>query len=83
MIIVVPLSFRHKLNYHFFGQNFNKIKSFDRKPSFHDNELKLGESKHIRLFRNFDKFMFIILYSHYLLKISKLKTQGSKLKFQI
>jgi hypothetical protein len=32
---------------------------------------KLKHSKHIRLFNNIDKVVFIIFYNHYLLKISE------------
>jgi hypothetical protein len=51
--------------------------------TFHDNDLKLKQSKHIRLFHKIDKAIFIILYNYYMLKISELKNQVSKLSFQI
>jgi len=44
---------------------------------------KLKQSKHIRLFHNINKTMFIISYNHYLPKISELKTKCQKFKFQI
>jgi hypothetical protein len=45
--------------------------------TFQDNDLKLKQSRHIRLFHNIDKTMFIILLNHYLLKISN-KKPGAK-----
>jgi len=60
-------------------QNFKKSKSstsnLNHRPSmtFPDNDLKLKQSRHIRLFHNIDKTMFIILLNHYLLKISNEK----------
>lgn len=32
--------------------------------TFYDNDLKLGQFKHIKLFDNIDKNLFIILYNH-------------------
>ncbi len=49
----------------------------------HDNDLKLKQFKHIRLFHNIDKILYIICYNHYLPKFSKLKNQVLKLKFKI
>jgi hypothetical protein len=48
-----------------------------------DNDLKLKQFKHTKLFHNTDNIVFIILYNHYLPKISKLKNQVLKLKFKI
>jgi len=45
--------------------------------------LKLRESKHIKLFHNIDKSLFIILHKHYMPKFSKLKNQVPKLRFKI
>jgi len=49
--------------------------------TFHDGDLKLKQSKHIRLFHNIDKTIFIILYNNYLSKFSKLTNQVLKIKF--
>jgi hypothetical protein len=76
--IVIPLPFQHKLNYFSFHQNFEilfiicvkifikssiQLSSF-QPHTFYDNDLKLGQFKHIKLFDNIDKNLFIILYNH-------------------
>ncbi len=65
--------------------NFNKIKAqlpcFEL-HTFYDNDLKLRQCKQTQLFHNIEKTLFIILYNHYLLKISELKNQVLKLRFQ-
>jgi len=52
-------------------------------PSFHGSDLKLKQSRQIRLLHIIDKTMFIILYNHYQPKISEIKNQGLKLRFGI
>jgi hypothetical protein len=49
----------------------------------HDSDLKLKQSRHIRLIHNNDKILFIIYYNHHLSKILTLKNQVLKLRFQI
>lgn len=82
-IIVIPLPFQHNFFQNFENlfsicvKKFNKIQSsqllgFETHTS-HDSNLKLGQSRHTKLFHNIDKVLFDILYNHYLLKISKLK----------
>jgi hypothetical protein len=51
--------------------------------TFHNTDLKLKQSKHIRLFHNIDKTLFIIFYNHCLPKISKLQNQMLNLNNQI
>jgi hypothetical protein len=46
-------------------------------------DLKLKQFKHIKLSHNLAKIVIIILYNHYLPKISELKNQVSKLIFKI
>ncbi len=41
---------------------------------------RLRQFGHTRLFHNHEEWLFIILYTHYLLKILELKNQMSKLK---
>jgi hypothetical protein len=48
-----------------------------------DKVLTLKWSKHTRLFHNIGYIVFIIIYNHYLLKISELKNQVLKLRFKI
>jgi hypothetical protein len=76
--IVIPLLFQHKLNYFSFRKKIKflfiicvkiLIKSNMQLSSFqphtcYDNDLKLGQFKHINLFHNIDKILFIILYNH-------------------
>jgi hypothetical protein len=50
--------------------------------TFKDNDLKLRQSKHIRLSHNIVKKLFNILYDHYLPKIKKLKNEVLKLRFK-
>jgi hypothetical protein len=83
VFIVVPLPFRHELLFYFFCQTFEKlfivcakifinlkVKLSGIEPkAFYD--LKLKQSRHIRLFHNIEKTLFIIFYNHYLPKISK------------
>jgi hypothetical protein len=88
MDIIVPnVPFWHKLNFFLFFQKFEKLfiicakilinlkvqESKFEPQTFHDSDLKLEQSKHIRLFHNIDKTMFIIFYNHYLPKISNKK----------
>jgi hypothetical protein len=47
-----------------------------------DIDLKLKQFRHIRLFHNTDDIVFIILYNHYLQKISELKNLVLKLKLK-
>jgi hypothetical protein len=51
--------------------------------TFHNSDLKLKKSTHTKLLYNIDKTLFIILYTHYMPKISELKNQVPKLRFQI
>ncbi len=48
-----------------------------------DNDLKLKQFRHTRLFDNTDNIVFIVLCNHYLLKKSELKNQVLKLRFKI
>ncbi len=89
-IIVLNLPFQHKLNYFLFCQNFEKLfiicakflinlkvqRSKFEPQTFHDNDLKLKQSRHIRLLHNIDKIMFIVFYNHYLPKISNKKASA-------
>ncbi len=59
-----------------------QLLGFDPQTS-HDNDLNLKHSKHIKLFHNNDKTLFIICYNHYLSKILELENQVPKLRFQI
>jgi hypothetical protein len=92
MDIIVPnVPFWHKLLIYLFFQKFEKwfiicakilinLKVQESKfepQTFHDSDLKLKQSRHIRLFHNIDKTMFIIIYNHYLPKFSN-KKQGAK-----
>jgi hypothetical protein len=71
---VVPLPFWHELNYFLFCQKFEKLfiicveilvnlkvqlSNFESQ-TLHDNNLKLKQPKHIRLFHTIDKTMSII-----------------------
>ncbi len=59
-----------------------QLSSFESQ-TFHNNDLRLKQPTHVRLFHNIDKSLFIILYNQYLSKISELKNQMPKLRFQI
>jgi hypothetical protein len=48
--------------------------------TFRDDDLKLKQSKHIRLFHNIDTTLFIILYNHYLSKKFKINKSGAEIK---
>jgi hypothetical protein len=70
---------------HYLCQNFNKFKSSIVKIWTIDFDfpwqwLKTKQSRHTRLFHNIDKSLFIVLYNHYMLKISELKKLGAKVK---
>jgi hypothetical protein len=82
--IIIPLPFQHKLNYFSFCRTFEKLFIICTKvllvqlsqfelQTFHDNEFKLKQSRRTRVLHKIDKSLFIILYNHYLLKISELK----------
>jgi hypothetical protein len=96
LCIVVPLPIQHKLNYllffwgkkkyiYYLRQNCNRINfsivRFEPK-TFKNNNLKLRQFLHTKLFHNTENSLFIILYNHYLPKFSKLKNQLSKLRFK-
>jgi hypothetical protein len=49
--------------------------------TFHDNDLKSKQLRHIKVLHNIDKF--IVFYNHYLSKNLELKIQVLKLRFQI
>jgi predicted small integral membrane protein len=97
MDTIVPLPFQHKSNFFHFFKLLKKlfiicvkilIKSkvqllgFELQI-FHNNDLRLKQFKHTRLFHKIGSTLFIILYNHYLSKNSKLKNQVPKLRFQI
>jgi len=56
-----------------------KLLGFEPK-TFHDNVLKLKQYKQTRLLHNIHKALFIILYNHYLSKISEIKKLRAKIK---
>jgi hypothetical protein len=58
------------------------MSSFEPQTS-HDNDFKMKHSKHTKLLHNINAIQFIIYRNHYLSKISKLKNQVPKLRFQI
>ncbi len=95
IIIVIPLSFWHKLNYYsYFCQTFEKLLTSCAKilinlkvqlsrfelQTFQDNDIELKQSKHLRLFHNINEILFFIFYNHYLPIISKLKNLGAKVR---
>jgi len=49
----------------------------------HDSDLKLKQSRHIKLIHNNEKILYIICYNQHLSKISTLNNQVLKLRFQI
>jgi hypothetical protein len=78
------LPFQHKLNYFLFCWTFEilfiicvkilikskvQLSSFE---TFHNSDLRLKQSRHIRLFHNIDKTLFIIFYKHCLQKNLKI-----------
>jgi len=93
---IVPLPFRHKLLYIFFGRTFEKLFNIFEKILIKLKISLLGlnhisartllvfkESRHMKLFHNSERQLLITSANHYLPTISELKNQVPKLRFKI